>query len=159
MKLSDGRANQSENKMAFKKLFLKEVNNREININMQVYSSLSILYRHNIVMYLYWNDYIKPKYADMAKICYRGTGCFIAHVKYEDAYADLYGDVGKIFNTSIYDVKRQPIIGEYKKVIRLMKNEFDGRKKEEFKVLRPNMYSYLTDNVYIYKGKKPQQSV
>ena len=40
-----------------------------------------------------------------------------------------------------------------------MKNELDGRKREEFKVLRPNMYSYLTDNVYIYKGKKPQQSV
>ena len=58
---------------------------------------------------------IKPKYADKAKICYRDTGCFMTHVKYEDAYADLDGDVGKIFNTSNYDVKRQPLIEEYKK--------------------------------------------
>ena len=50
----------------------------------------------------------------MASVCYKETGYFIAHVKYEDIYADL-DEIDKIFSTTNYDVKRQPLIREYKK--------------------------------------------
>ena len=50
----------------------------------------------------------------MAKVCYKETGYFIAHVKYEYTYADL-DEIDKIFNRTNYDVKRQPLIREYKK--------------------------------------------
>ena len=50
----------------------------------------------------------------MAKVCYKETGYFIAHVKYEYTYADL-DEIDKIFNTTNYDVKRQPLVREYKK--------------------------------------------
>ena len=39
----------------------------------------------------------------------------------------------------------------------LMKDELGGREMEEFNVLRPNIYSYLTNNVHIDKGQKPQK--
>ena len=40
-----------------------------------------------------------------------------------------------------------------------MKDELGGRKMKEFEVLRPKMYNFLTDNVDIDKGQKPQQNV
>ena len=39
----------------------------------------------------------------------------------------------------------------------LMKDELGGREMEEFNVLRPNIYSCLTNNVHIDKGQKPQK--
>ena len=35
------------------------------------------------------------------------TDCFIVHIKSESIYADLYGDVEKIFDTSNYEVEKQ----------------------------------------------------
>ena len=40
-----------------------------------------------------------------------------------------------------------------------MKDVLGGKEMKGFKVLRPNMYSCLTNNVHIDKGQKPQQSV
>ena len=50
----------------------------------------------------------------LRRVCYKETGYFIAHVKYEDIYADL-DEIDKIFSTINYDVKRQLPIREYKK--------------------------------------------
>ena len=50
----------------------------------------------------------------LRRVCYKETGYFIAHVKYEDIYADL-DEIDKIFSTIKYDVKRQLLIREYKK--------------------------------------------
>ena len=50
----------------------------------------------------------------LRRVCYKETGYFIAHVKYEDIYADL-DEIDKIFSTTNYDVKRQLLIREYKK--------------------------------------------
>ena len=60
------------------------------------------------MIYYYWNDYIIPKKADKAKIFYMDTGCFIAHAKHEDTYTGFDGDIEKIFDTSNYNVRRQP---------------------------------------------------
>ena len=46
-------------------------------------------------MYDFQYDYIKPKYGEKAKLCYIDTDSFIAHVKIEDIYKDIAGDIGK----------------------------------------------------------------
>ena len=53
-------------------------------------------------MYEYWYDYIKLNYGGKTKLCYTGTDSFVVHLKLEDVYADLVGDVEKRFNTSNY---------------------------------------------------------
>ena len=35
-------------------------------------------------MYEFWNDYIKPKYQNNAKLCCMDTDFFIIHIKTED---------------------------------------------------------------------------
>ena len=47
--------------------------------------------------------------------------------------------------TPNYEVKRPLYIRRNKKVIQIMKDEFDGRIVKELVMLRPNMHSYLTD--------------
>ena len=59
----------------------------------------SILDISKITMYEYWNDYIKPKYGNKAKLCYTDMDSFIVHVKLEDVYADLTGNVEKRLDT------------------------------------------------------------
>ena len=51
-------------------------------------------------MYGFWYDYIKPKYDEKAKLCYRDTDNFIVHVKTDDIYKDVAEDVEKRFDTS-----------------------------------------------------------
>ena len=40
-------------------------------------------------MYEVWYDYVKPKYGEDAKLCYRDTDSFIVHVKTDDIYKVL----------------------------------------------------------------------
>ena len=40
---------------------------------MSVYFVLSILDLNKTVMYVFWFDYIKPKYGENAKLCYMDT--------------------------------------------------------------------------------------
>ena len=54
-------------------------------------------------MYEFWFDYIKPKYKDNVRLCYMDTDSFIIHIKTEDFYEDIPGDVDKWFDTSNYD--------------------------------------------------------
>ena len=44
-----------------------------------------------------------------------------------------------------YEVKRPLYTRKNKKVIEIMKDEFDGRIVKELVMLRPKMHSYLTD--------------
>ena len=75
-----------------------------------------------------------------------GTDSFLIHANSEDIYADLAKDVKKRFNTSIYEGERPLLIGKNKKKIGLMTGELNGKIRKEFVVLRPKMYSYLTDD-------------
>ena len=69
-------------------------------MNKPVYLGLSILDISKTKMYSFWYDYMKPKYDDKSKLCYMGTESFIVHIKTEDIYKDISGDVEKRFDTS-----------------------------------------------------------
>ena len=97
-------------------------------MNKPVYIGLSILEISKILMYGCWYDYIKPKYQYNSKLCYMDANNFIIHIKTEDVYEDIAGDVEKRFDTSSYAVKRPlPTRKKNKKVIGLMKDELCGK--------------------------------
>ena len=87
-------------------------------------------------------NYIKPKYQYNAKLCYMETDSFIIHIKTEDVYKDIAGDIEKRFDTSNYEVNRPLATEKNKNVIGLMKDELGGKIMTEFVALRPITYSY-----------------
>ena len=77
-------------------------------------------------MYEFWYDYIKSKYDKNAKLCYMDTDSFIVHVKTEDIYKDIAGDVKTRFDSSNFELDRPLPNGKNEKVIGLMKDELVG---------------------------------
>ena len=107
---------------------------------------MAILDISKIVMYEFWYDYMKPKYADNVKLCYMGTDSLIPFIKTEDFYEDIADDVEERFDTSNYEIDRPLPTGKNKKVIVLMKDELGGRSMTEFAALRPKTYAYRIDD-------------
>ena len=78
----------------------------QITLNKPVYLGLSILDLSKAVMYEFWDDYVKPKYGEKAKLCYMDTDSFIVHVKAKDIYKDIAEDIKKRFDTSNFEINR-----------------------------------------------------
>ena len=115
-------------------------------MNKPIYLGLSILEISKILMYEFWYDYMKPKYNDNVRLCYMDTDSFVMHIKTNDFYKDIAGDVENRFDTSNYEVNRPLPTGKNKKIIGLMKDELGGKIITEFVTLRPKTYSFLTDD-------------
>ena len=96
-----------------------------------IYLGLSILEISKILMYEFWYDYMKPKYNDNVRLCYMDTDSFVMHIKTNDFYKDIAGDVENRFDTSNYEVNR-PLP--------------TGMIITEFVTSRPKTYSFLTDD-------------
>ena len=118
-----------------------EMKKMKIKMNKPVYLGLSIVKISKTLMYQFWYEYIKSKYCYNVKLCYMDTDSFILHVKTEDFYEDVAGNVEKRFDTSNYECDRALPKGKNKKVIRLMKDELGGDIVTEFVDLRPKTYS------------------
>ena len=58
-----------------------EMRKTEVKMNKPIYLGLSILDVSKMVMYEFWYDYMKPKYGDIAKLCYMDTDSFIINIK------------------------------------------------------------------------------
>ena len=82
-------------------------------------------------MYEFLYDYIKSKYQNNAKSFYMDTGSVIIHIKTEDFHKYIADDVKKRYDTSNYEVDRALPKGMNKKVIGLMKDELEGKKKKK----------------------------
>ena len=74
------------------------------------------------------------------------TDSFVMHIKTNDFYKDIAGDVGNRFDTSNNEANRPLPTGKNKKVIGLMKDELGGKIITEFVTLRPKTHSFLTDD-------------
>ena len=68
-------------------------------------------------------DYVKSKYGENAKLCFRDTDSFIVHVKINDIYKDTAEDVETRFDFSNFEIYRPLPEGKNKKVTGLMKDE------------------------------------
>ena len=126
-------------------LSIIEMKKTKVKMNKPIYLGLSILEISKILMYEFWYDYMKPKYN--VKLCYMDTDSFIMNIKTNDFYEDIANDIENRFDTSNYEVNRPLPTGKNKKVIGLMKDELGGKIITEFVTLRPETYSFLTDDV------------
>ena len=68
-------------------------------MNKPVYLGLSILDLSKTVMYEFWYDYVRQKYRENAKLCYKDTDNFIVHVKTDNIYKDIAEDIETKFDT------------------------------------------------------------
>ena len=136
-------------------LSIIEMKKTKVKMNKPTYLGLSILEISKTLMYEFWCDYMKPKYANNVKLCYMDTDSFIMNIKTNDFYKDFSNDVENRFDTSNYEVNtsetsalaRRPLpTGKNKNVIGLMKDELSGKIITEFVTLRPKTYSFLTDD-------------
>ena len=130
----------------------------KVKMNKPVYLGMSILDISKTRMYEFWYDYIKPKYAVRAKLCYMDTDSFIIHIITEDFYKDIANHVERWFDTSDFNEndKIPPPIGMNKNVIGLFKFEVGGKIMELFVGLRAKAWAYLINgyNIDDYDKKK-----
>ena len=92
-----------------------------------VYLGFSILKLSKILMYEFWYDYVKLKYGEKAKLCYKDTDSFIVYIKTDEICKHIAEDVQTIFDTSNYELEcnsndRPLPKGKNKKVIGLIKD-------------------------------------
>ena len=118
----------------------------KVKMNKPIYSGLSILEISKTLMYEFWYDYMKLKYANNVKLCYMDTDSFIMNIKTNYFYKDISNDVENRFDTSNYEVNRPLPTGKNKKIIGLMKDELGGKIITNFVTLRPKIYLFLTDD-------------
>ena len=83
--------------------------NKKVKMNKPVYLGLSVLETSKTLMYEFWYDYMKPKYADNVKLCYMDTDSFIMHIKTEDFCKDIANMLKK---DSIHQIMK-PIVDHY----------------------------------------------
>ena len=85
--------NYHSTKYISKDLLIMEMRKTEVRMNKPIYLGQAILDISTALMYEFWYDYIKPKYGDKAGPCYTDTDSFIMHIKTEDFFKDIAGDV------------------------------------------------------------------
>ena len=85
--------NYHSTKYISKDLLIMEMKKAEVKMNKPIYLGQAILDISKTLMYEFWYDYIKPKYGDKAGPCYTDTDSFIMHIKTEDIFKDIAGDV------------------------------------------------------------------
>ena len=125
-----------------------KMKNTEVKMNKPLYLGQAILDISKTLMYEFWYDYIKPKFGGKARLCYMDMDSFIIHMKTEDFYKDIAGDVERWFDSSDYyeKDKRPLLIGKNKKVIGMFKDELGGKIMTEFCALRAKAYAYKLDD-------------
>ena len=87
----------------------------KIFMNKPAYLGLSIMQLSKILMYMFWYDYVKPKYGEKAKFCYMDTD--IVNIKADYIYKDIAEGAETRFDTSNYELDSPLPKGKTKKVI------------------------------------------
>ena len=95
--------NYDTTKFFTENLLAIETKKTQTIMNKSVYLGLSTLDLSKTVMYEFWYDYLKRKYVENVKLCYKDTDSFIVHVKTDDIYKDI-ADVEKRSDTSNFEI-------------------------------------------------------
>ena len=85
-------------------------------MNKPVYLGPSTLELSKILMYEFWNDYVKRKYGKKTKLLY-GYRQFHCIQEKDDIYKDIAEVAKTRFDTSNYDLDRPLSKGKHEKVI------------------------------------------
>ena len=119
-----------------------------LTMNKPVYLGMCILELSKIIMFDFHYNYIKPKYADKAKLLFTDTDSLMYEIETEDFYKDIAGDVKDRFDTSDYPENHPSgiLTGINKKVLGMMKDEAAGKIIKEFVGLRSKLYSFMMDD-------------
>ena len=138
-----------------------EMKKVEVKMNKLIYLCQAIIDTSKTLMYEFWYEYIKPKYGDNARLRYMDTDSFVMHIKTEEFYKVIVGDVERWFDTSNYDRKdeRPLLIGKNKKVIGMFKDELGEKIMTEFCALIAKAYAYKLDDDTEKKKLKAQKNV
>ena len=106
-------------------LLIMEIKKRQFYLNKPIYLGQAILDISKTLMYEFWYDQIKPKYADNVELCYMDIDSFVMKIKTHDFYKDISNDLDNWFDTSNFDANdNSPLsIGKNKKVIGKFKDE------------------------------------
>ena len=119
-----------------------------LTMNKPVYLGMCILDLSKTVMFDFHYNYIKPKYANKAKLLFTDTDSLLYEIETEDFYKDISRDVRNRFDTSDYPQNHPSGIptGINKKVLGMMKDEAAGKNIKEFVGLRAKLYSFIMDD-------------
>ena len=131
-------SNYHATKAFSKNLVATEMRKTQTLMNKAVYLGLSILEISKIVRYKFWYNYVKPKYDKKENLCYLHTDCFIFHIKTNDIYQDIAGDVETRSDTSNYQLNQPLLKGKNEKVMGLVKDELGGKIKKMFWIKSKN---------------------
>ena len=63
-------------------------------MNKFVYLDMPILDVSKKLMYEFWQNYVKAKYQDKAKLCYMDSDNFVIHIKTDNFYEQIDNYVG-----------------------------------------------------------------
>ena len=130
-------------------------------LNRPIYLGQTILDNSKYIMYYFHYNYIKPKYADKAKLLMTDTDSLCYAIETEDFYKDIIFDVEDRFDASNYDSHHPSGIptGKNKKVPGMMKDEAGGKFIIEFVGLRPKLYAFTTQDTCVKKCKGVRKPV
>ena len=119
-------------------------------INKPIYVGFSILDLSKLLMYEFHCKYIKSKFD--AKLLFTDTNSLVYEIKTKNVYEDFYQHKN-LFDFSDYPLDSKFFDPANTKVIGKMKDEFKGKKINEFVRLKPKMYSLIAvDNEEVTKA-------
>ena len=90
--------NYHKTKRFSENLLAIEMRKTKVKMNKSVYIGMSILHISKTLMYKFWYDYIKPKYGDRAKLCYKDTDSLLIYILTENIYEEISDDVERWFD-------------------------------------------------------------
>ena len=123
-----------------KNLIGVHLNKTKMTYNKPVYCGMSILDISKTLMYEFHYKYMNKF---LKKLLFTDTDSLCYEIETDDFFADIAGDVEKMFDTSNFDKNHQSgIQGKNKKIPGMMKDEAGGKIIEEFVGLRAKLYSY-----------------
>jgi hypothetical protein len=116
-----------------------------ITLNKPISAGFAILEISKLIMYEFYYDYLKPKYADRCKLLFSDTDSVCCSINTHDIHQDMKLDLDK-FDTSNFEREHEIYSADNRRVLGKMKSETGSAHIKEFIGLKPKMYSlYVPD--------------
>jgi hypothetical protein len=123
------------------KLVALHMNRMQVKYNKPIYAGLSVLEMSKWRMSKFMYEYLKPKWGDKVKVIQTDTDGLMLHIKTEDFYEEIKGNIDEWFDTSNFsDENRFRIKAKNKMKLGCFKIETGENIVTTFIGLRAKMY-------------------